>query len=183
MAFHFEQLNEETRASMLSEFESEQESKDPYFGKNLSTFGRAEFSRAMVETIKYGNEGTLTNALENGAYWNPTEEYERNGVTRSRKINIRQASERLANTEFNTWYVRGLSKVGIDAGISECEVYRASEPKWSPADCTQHEGAILSLADVYRGHRAKYWPEPGNASALSVPFGPGCHHTIRLKIK
>jgi hypothetical protein len=183
MAFIFEQLSEETRASMLHEFESEQGSANPYFGKNLSTTGRVEFRKAMVEAIKNGNEGTLTIALDNGAYWNPTEEYERNGVIRSRNINIRQASERLANTEFNTWYVRGLSKLGMDAGITQCEVYRASEPKWSPADCTQHEGATLVVADVYHGHRAKYWPEPGNESALSVPFGPGCHHTIRLKIK
>jgi hypothetical protein len=183
MSFHFEQLDEETRASMLGEFENEQGGNNPYFRKNLSNTGRIEFRHAMVEAIKYGNEATLTIALENGTYWNPTEEYERNGVIRDRNVNIRQAAERLANTEFNTWYVRGLSKLGMDAGIGECEVYRASEPKWSPADCSQHEGAILNVADVCQGHRAKYWPEPGNASVLSVPFGPGCHHTIRLKSK
>ena len=183
MGFQFEQLSKEARASMLVEFENEQESNNPYFGKNLSHTGRIAFRNAMVEAIKYGDEGTLTRALDNGAYWNATEDYERNGIIRSRSINIRQAAERLSSTEFNTWYVRGLSKLGMNAGISECEVYRASEPKWARADCSQHEGATLNVADVYHGHRAKYWPEPGNDSVLSVPFGPGCHHTIRLKGK
>ena len=74
MAFSFEQLNEETRASMLDEFESEQGSNNPYFGKNLSNTGRIEFRKAMVTAIKDGNEETLTIALDNGAYWNPTED-------------------------------------------------------------------------------------------------------------
>jgi hypothetical protein len=31
---------------------------------------------------------------------------------------------------------------------------------------------------VYDGHRARYWPTE-NPTAVSVPFGPNCHHTIR----
>jgi hypothetical protein len=183
MSFNFEQLNEETRAAMLSEFESEQRSERPYFGKHLSVAGVAAFPNLMKVAIVTGDEVWLADHLDNPLYWNPTENYERDGIVRAKRINLRQASERLANSEFNTWYVRGLARCGMQNGIELCEVYRAAQPKWEPADCKEHEGVEFRVADVYFGHRAKYWPEPGNPDALSVPFGPGCHHTIRLKDK
>ena len=183
MAFCFEQLNSETRAVMKLEFESEQMSGAPYFGKNLSQLGVASFPTLMTAAIINGDENTLTDSIARPEYWNSVEQYVRDGVARTRNVNIRQASERLANSEFNTWYVRGLTRLGIQNGIVACEVYRADQPKWEPADCSKHEGAEYRVDDVYAGHRAKYWPEPGNPAALSVPFGPGCHHTIRLKLK
>jgi hypothetical protein len=96
---------------------------------------------------------------------------------------MQAAAERLAVTEFNTWYVRGLAKRLLDEGVTQCQVYRAALPKWEPADCTKHEGQAYPVKDVYDGHRAKYWPEPRNPNAFSIPAGPSCHHTIRRPLK
>ena len=174
----FEELDDTTRRYMLQEFESEMTGDHPYFGKGLSAAGRAAFPGLMRAAINGGNEETLGIALRRPGLWNQTETYERNGVVRERRINVRQTSERLALTEFNTWYVRGLARRLMDEGEEHCQAYRASQPKWEPADCAAHENQVFSVQEIYEGHRARYWPV-ADASAVSIPFGPNCHHTIR----
>lgn len=139
----------------------------------------AAFPEHMREAIQLGNEQTLLVALNRAGYWNPTEQYERSGIVRPRNINRQQAAEQLSLSEFNTWYVKGLAKRLMDEGVRSCEAYRGTMPKWEPGDCAAHEGQIYSVEEIYRGHRARYWPTPGNPNAISIPFTPGCHHTIR----
>lgn len=179
MAMYFHDLDERTRALMLIEFETEQSSGNPFRTRGLSPEGLTVFPGLVGEAIRSGNEETLAHSFCNQTYWNPTERYVRDNVPRDRKVNLRQTSERLGLTEFNTWYVRGLSKRLIEEGASLCEVYRGAEPKYEVAACSAHEGKIFSVQEVYLGHRAHYWPEPGDPEALSIPFGYGCHHTIR----
>jgi hypothetical protein len=179
MAMKFEELDEITRQYMLKEFEKEQLSSNTYQPKVLSKMGQSNFPNLVREAIKSGNEETLISSLSDPTYWNPTETYTRDGVVRERRINVKQAAERLGLTEFNTWYVHGLAKRFMDEGVIQCQVYRGAMPKWEPAECSVHEGKILPVKEIYDGHRARYWPEPGNPQAMSIPFGPGCHHTIR----
>lgn len=178
MAMHFEELDDVTRGYMLRELEAELASSNPYVGKNLSAEGRGAFSRLMREAINTGNEVTLADALTRAGLWKAKETYERNGIVRERRINVRQAAERLALTEFNTWYVRGLARRLLDEGVSHCQAYRAAQPKWEPGECAAHEEKIFTVQEIYEGHRARYWPCE-NSAAMSIPFGPGCHHTIR----
>ncbi len=178
MAMNFEELDDTTRRHMISKFESETASDNPYFSRALGPKGRNAFRDLMKVALQSGSEESLGAALQDPSYWNATETYERNGVTRERQVNVRQAAERLALTEFNTWYVRGFAKRLIEEGVTHCQAYRAAQPKREPADCSAHEGQVFSVAEIYNGHRARYWPvaDPG---AVSIPFGPGCHHTIR----
>lgn len=177
----FEELDATTREWMLKRFEAEEASGNPYRSKALSPTGSAAFPELMRGTIgdPDGNELSLAAALNRPDFWNPTETYVRNGVSRERNINVAQAAERLAITEFNTWYVVGLAHRLKAEGETQCQVYRAAIPKWEPADCSSHEGNVYSLDEIIAGHRARYWPPPGDPAALSIPAGPGCHHTIR----
>ena len=93
-------------------------------------------------------------------------------------MNPAQASERLAITEFNTWYVAGLAARLQEEGATHCLVYRAGSPKWQAAGCSVHEGQTYTVAEIIAGHRIGYWPPPGVRGRLSIPAGPGCHHTI-----
>jgi hypothetical protein len=176
---NFEELDGRTREYLIAEFEVEEASGDPYRGERLSPAGRAAFPELMREALRNGNEGSLLAALYDARYWNQTEPYVRNGIARTRNINMQQAAEQLSLSEFNTWYVRGLAKRLLDEGELECQAYRGAQPKWEPADCAAHEGQIFRVVDVYNGHRSAYWPKPGNRDAFSIPFNPGCHHTIR----
>lgn len=176
---HFEELDRVTRIKILEAFDEEEESGNPYRGKDLSGVGLNAFPSIMSQAITGGDEETLREALAVPAFWNPTSTYDRNGVARSRRVNVKQASERLAISEFNTWYVRGLTARLIEEGVQYCQVYRAAQPRWEPADCEEHEGQLFPIREVLDGHRKRYWPEPGDPLATTIPFNPGCHHTIR----
>lgn len=179
MPMNYEELDDTTRRHMVAEFESEQRSANPFRSKALCAAGHAAFPEAVRRALETGNEQSLFQSLHDPKYWEPKEKYERNGVVRERQRNIRQAAERLALTEFSTWYVRGLAARLLGEGVEQCQVYRGAQPKWEPGECAQHEGMIVPVRTVYDGHRARYWPEPGNPDAFSIPFGPGCHHVIR----
>lgn len=179
MTMQFDELDEVTRWHMLAELEAEQTGGNPYMPKNLSEAGRRAFPDLVRSAIRDGNEASLIDALRDPSLWQKTELYEVKGVVRQRRINVDHAAERLGVTEFNTWYVRGLARRLLDEGVEYCVVYRAAEPKWAPAECSQHEGQTYPVLQVYDGHRRRYWPEPGDPTALSIPAGPSCHHTIR----
>ncbi len=177
--FNFEELDEITRNWMLNEFHAEEASGNPYRSSRLSPQGLSVFPIAMENAIRHGNEETLGRSLSNPEYWNPTETYVRSGVTRERKVNPEKAAEFLAYTEFNTWYVRGFARRLIEEGEERCQVYRAA-PAFQPrAECLKHDNKIYSVKEIYDGHRARYWPPPGNPNALSIPVGTNCHHSIR----
>lgn len=171
----FEELDNQTREHMLREFQEEQRGR-PYESPEMTTLGKAEFPHLMEKAIKEGNEVTLSLDLSKIGFWLP-EGRRRDGI--SYKINPTYAAERLALTEFNTWYVRGLAKKLMDEGVEYCEVYRADSAKEPRPECLDHDGKKFKVADIYNGHRSRYHPPPGNPKALSIPVGPNCHHTIR----
>lgn len=176
--FRFEELDATTRKWMLEEFRAE-ESKQPYRSTRLSARGRLEFPRLMEEAIETGNEETLATALSRAEYWNTWEYAVRAGKRYSKSINPVKVAPALALTEFNTWYVRGLARRLTEEGEEFCQIYRAA-PAWEPrAECVQHDGQVYPVKLIYQGHRACYWPPPGNPQALSIPVGTNCHHTIR----
>ncbi|MBE3048495.1 hypothetical protein IMZ48_39540 [Candidatus Bathyarchaeota archaeon] len=176
---NYEELDEKTRGYMLSEFEKEEASGNPYRSKALSVQGLSAFPNLMREAIRSGNEDTLFLALNRAEYWILNEQYTREGITRTRQRNIPQAAKRLSVTEFSTWYIRGFAKRLLEEGYEKCQVYRGELPKWEPGECSVHEGQTVLVQDIYNNHRVRYWPEPGRTDAFSIPFGPGCHHLIR----
>jgi len=181
MNMKYEELDQTTRQYMLREFEAEETSGKPYRSKALSADGLRAFPGLMRQAIQSGNEQTLYQALNVPEYWEPDEPYVRGGAQRTRRRNIEQSARRLALSEFGTWYVRGMARRLLDEGEEECQVYLAETPDTDgkPGECSLHEGMVLPVREVYKGHRRRYWPEPGNRAALSVPSSPGCHHLIR----
>jgi hypothetical protein len=169
----FEELDSSTRAKMEERFDVEQANGDRFRSAILTAHGLDVFPELMRVAIRNGNEESLADALMSDAtYWEP---HDADGKT----TNVRQASQRLALSEFNTSYVAGLAHKLVGEGHKECEVYRAANPKWEHASCSSHEGQRYELSAIVAGHRITYWPPPGLPDAFSIPAGPGCHHTIR----
>jgi hypothetical protein len=108
---NFTELDGTTREWMLRRFEAEESGGNPYRSEALSQPGLADWPDLMRQAITDpdGNEVTLAARLNRPGYWQATETYVRNGVSHQRRVNAAQASERLAVTEFNTWYVAGLA--------------------------------------------------------------------------
>src|SRR5688500_2044314 len=111
MAMNFEELDDDTRRYMLAEFDLGQANPNHFKSKLLSKDGEADFPEFMRRAINRGNEETLAESLANPALWNPTD-------SGGHRLNVLQAAERLAITEFNTWYVRGLAKRLLDEGVT-----------------------------------------------------------------
>lgn len=130
MKANFGELDDITRKFILNEYEAEQHSGNPYISQHLSKAGKQIFPELMKNAILSGDAESLEMSLKYPKYWNEKEEYTRNGITRERKINVDQAAERLAFAEFNTWYVRGLTKRLLSEGIEKCQIYRAKDAKW-----------------------------------------------------
>jgi hypothetical protein len=174
----FEELDA-SRDQMVAEFRAEEQDGNPYRSKRLSTDGLAAFPDLMLAALQRGDIGTLTQSLAPPAFW--LSSFVR--IQRRKPVRVRidpdAEAVQLALTEFNTWYVRGLAARLMREGEQLCEVYRAGLPKKVPAACSQHEGRRYPVEQIYGGHRRRYWPEPGDATALSIPREPNCHHSIR----
>jgi len=169
----FTELDGTTREWMLRCFEAEESGGNPYRSEVLSPLGLARWPDLMRQAITDpgGNEVTLAAALNRPGYWRAAD-------ARGERVNPAQASERLAITEFNTWYVAGLAARLREEGVTDCRVYRAGIPRWQAAGCSVHEGQTYAVAEIIAGHRVGYWPAPGVPGRLSIPARPGCHHTI-----
>src|SRR5579859_764775 len=144
-----------------------------------SLWQRVVPSSWQATALALGSDDSLIASLTPIHLWNLEERWVLKGVARSRRINVPQKASGLGLTEFNTWYVRGLTRRLLEEGVTLCQVYRGANPKWESAECSDHEGQIYAVDLVYRGHRLSYWPEPGDPTAVSIPFGTGCHHTVR----
>lgn len=178
----FTELDEATRAMMLLEFLAEQESgvPGPYRPANLTALGLEEFPRVMELAIRSGNEVSLTQDLARPEFWIP-EETDYRGVVR--KFTPEYRGRRAGQTEFNTWYVRGLSRRLLDEGETGCEIYSTVLVPRVCGECSLHEGQRAELRAIHGGHRARYHFPPADRSALSVPFHPFCHHSIRRAVE
>jgi hypothetical protein len=179
MPMFYEELDDKTRSLMLKEFEAELASGHPYISKGLNDKGWAAFPDLMRAVIETGTEVPLINSLNDSGLWKPTEIHTKNGVITEKPRNISESSGCLGLGEFSTWYVRGLSRRLLDEGEMQCQIYRGEAPRYEPCECSIYVGAVVSAQLFYDIHRARYWPEPGNKDALSVPFEPWCHHVIR----
>ena len=173
----YEELDETTRKCMLAEFESELRSR-PYRLKTLSDEGWRQFPQLVKDAIRNGDDDSLAQALYRPAFFQDTQRKTRNSMTKVR-TNTDSASKRLALTEFNTLYVRGLCRRLMDEGVELCQVYRAADVDQPRCECTAWEGQDFPVKKVYEGHRARYHGREPDQAAFSVPSGPNCHHSIR----
>ena len=177
----FKELDDTTRKCMLEEFKKEETNGKPYRSPLLTAKGLEQFPILMEKAITQqdGNEVTLAKDLNNSSYWVPTTVSHRKGIPYTKTVNPDPASKRLAITEFNTWYVKGLAKKLIDEGITECEIYRAESADQPRCECTRWEGKKISVKEVYDGHRIRYHHEKIDSTALQIPSGAYCHHAIK----
>ena len=84
----------------------------------------------------------------------------------------------LCVSEFNIAYIRGLARTLQSEGEEQCEIFRAGSAMENDRECSAWEGKAFSVQQLIDGHRARYWPPPGDRRVWSLPTQPGCHHSI-----
>lgn len=164
--YNFPELAD-SRERMLEAFLAEQASNgmQPYVPSGMTPMGEEQFPGFMEAALRGGNEMTLANDLDFAPFWN--------GAAHPSRI-----AKRVAVTEFNTWYVRGLALRLADEGVESCAVF-AADTTAKCAECSPIDGKTLPVEVILAGHRIRYHHETPNTDALAVPLHPECRHSIR----
>lgn len=174
----FMELDDETRKWMLVEFEVEWNNK-PFIPSSLS-IRQMKFEDIMRETIQTGNIQRLEADIR--GYVKSTERRTRNGRTYEVKTPS-NAAHRLAHSEFNTWYTRGLARRLIEEGVKMCQIYRGELAENPRCSCQPLEGKVVNVKAIYDGHRPYHYSiqktSNYDGNPISIPNGPLCHHTIK----
>ncbi|HET7509686.1 MAG TPA: hypothetical protein VFJ65_05485 [Solirubrobacterales bacterium] len=171
----------DVRKTMLASWEKERqqmiasEQERGCYGKDLNEDGWQAFLEAMPVALEKETDTWLAAQMQEIDYWQP-ERWDKRG--RWVRYSKEQALEILCIGEFNIAYIRGLALTLQAEGEEECQIYRAGTALEKRRECTEWEGQQFPVQQVLDGHRARYWPPPGNPNAWSLPTGPGCHHSI-----
>lgn len=109
--FEFLELDESTRVLMLDELELDLEAHgEPYRGKNLTERGHADYPELLRQAITDHEEVWLTDQLN------------REGRCNASPVD---AARRLAQNEFNRYYIRGICRRAAEHGTNIVISYRA----------------------------------------------------------
>lgn len=157
MPYDLVDLDDETRALMLSEFEADVSADIVYESAVLDSSRRAEYIAAQRRAFESGDPDTLANDL---AAYGLFLERQSNGS----RVNVPAASIRLAGGQFGAYYVRAVALRAIESGRT-LEIYRArpsSNPRpESEAKIGQHVDPAALLRDLQDNSRS-----PGNFGVL-----------------
>jgi hypothetical protein len=169
------------REAMLTAWEEERRElvesglEHDCYGKDLNDAGWEACLVAMPKALMKRTDIWFSEQMDKPAYWK-AERWDKRG--RWVNYNKAQALEILCAGEFNIAYIRGLARVLKAEGVAECEIFRAGAALEIRRECTEWEGQAFPVQMVLDGHRARYWPPPGDKIAWSLPTGVGCHHSI-----
>lgn len=168
--FNFPELAE-TRERMLEAFREEQTRTDlpPYRPKGMTQAGEAAFPGFMEAAILHGNELMLKADLDFAPFW----------YASGAGSNPGPLASRAANSEFNTWYVKGLCLRLLDEGVETCEIIKAQAGADGCRECEQVDGRSMKVTEISEGHRIRYHHLSPDPHAISVPLHTNCHHSIR----
>ncbi|MEW5765396.1 MAG: hypothetical protein AB1824_10505 [Acidobacteriota bacterium] len=164
----YDELDSITRRYMLEEFDAERKVVAPYRPVEVPAEVWIRLQDRVREIIVSGHAVDLAAGAEALA----------EACEAAKALGRRRLAE-WARFEFSTWYVRGFSRRLLEEGEAYCLVVHGEDGRSGSGKCGLFQGQLLPLKAVYHGHRARYWPEPGDRFALTVPACVECRHTIR----
>jgi hypothetical protein len=173
VGLNFENLDV-ARAFMIEEIDMDVKSEKIYLSTYLTQSGQGHWPDLLRAAAQNGNDDSLA-ASVSGLL---------NGRIQKRKPKggyiwaavPYNANHVLAESEFNRYFCRGLSRYAIAQKTLRLEVYRAkqvAEPRW---ESEQKIGLLVDPETILVDLRASQGVEP----ALGIPPGPGSGITLRI---
>lgn len=169
-------LNDHVRDLMLDEVEHDLRNGTLFVSPRLSNTGHQNYVTLLKEAVRQHDDAWLAEQLSQLCRVERTEHRRKpkGGFTIAR-VPV-TAARSIAESEFNRYYMRGLCRMAIEAGVSELIVYRAKRVA-NPRPASQERvgtrvGAQALLEDL-RAH-------PGTETALGIPPGPNSGLSVRL---
>ena len=177
MSFSFLNLDERTRQYMLEEIRHDVDRETIYISDMLNPHGVTAYLPLLLEAVRDHDAVWLTYSLPLAEMFNPS--YPR----RNPKTGIHgpvtmpsNAPERLAEGEFNRFYIRGLCRRAIDGSIPALEIYRA-KPVMNARSASQAKiGTTICPVTLLNDLRTHV----GVDTALGLPPGPNSGLSAKL---
>lgn len=170
-------LDEETRRFMLEEIEMDAAKSDLYISEMLNPLGANAFPDLLRQAARDHDDRWLEQSLK--GLFNPTFT-RRNRKPGGPPVVVKMpvnAAERLAEGEFNRFYIRAVCLRALATGVV-AEVYRAkavSQPRWESEAKLGTRVDPQALLDDLRNH-------VGIDTALGIPAGPNSGLSIKLTV-
>ncbi len=176
MAMEFRNLDERTRAFMAQEVESDISRGSLYISKRFNDRGRREYPSLLLEAVRYHDDDWLALQLYARGCFNPGE------IKRVQKefVAVAQvpatAGVTIAAGEFNRYYMRGVCRAALEAGIPDVVVYRGKPVDRPRPESEAMLGRKIPAASLLEDLRAT----PGTRSRYGLPTGPNSGLTVCL---
>jgi hypothetical protein len=169
MAMRYHNLDDTTRAFMLSEYDRDSGDGQLYVCKRLKDAGRRQFPVLLRQAIAQHDDGWLAEQLRELLLLTS---YSGTGVPGVGT----QVAEGIAEGEFNRYYMRGLCARAIAEGVEQVQVYRAKVVATRNHQTLERIGQSLSPAKLLAEFHSAHISDP----ALASPFGPDTGLSMRF---
>ncbi|KFF01106.1 hypothetical protein IX39_10950 [Chryseobacterium formosense] len=174
MNFTFENLDEETRALMISEINYDIDNQKLYLSKRFNDNGNKLYTKLLLDAAEFGNENTLAISLkDNNCFADKEVRNGKNGIISAKIPDT--ANITLADSEFNRFYIRALAQRAIASG-QKLIVYRARHSDKPRLDSEDKIGSEILPEDLLKDLRENI----GIDTILGLPAGPNSGLSVRL---
>jgi hypothetical protein len=177
MALYLENLDERTRRLMLDEMEYDVAHNQLHISPLLSGQGQRDFPALLRQAILNGDDETLAQELRKHRRLNRTVPRRRPKGGFTMAAMPENASEVLAEGQFNRYYIRAVARRAVEDGIPELVVYRAKPVKQPRPESEALVESTLPPEQLLQDLRTNTGDEQ---PALGVPAGPNSSLSVRL---
>lgn len=146
--FNFENLDEKTRLFMLEAIAEAEQSGNIYYSTRFNDAGNKQWLSLLQQAAKEYNEHWLAYQLEANETMRDFEGARKPVGGYTIKHVPHNASEVMAEGQFNRFYILGLCKRAKSEGISHLVVYRAKERSEPRPESQALIGSQISLEEV-----------------------------------
>ncbi|MBD3372540.1 MAG: hypothetical protein GF403_07495 [Candidatus Coatesbacteria bacterium] len=168
MGIQYKNLDDVTREKMLEEVKRDIYNGCLYIGTSVKHTAKQQYENLLIESVKHHNDDWLADEILRRGLLLAYEPKSGNKVAKN-------AHKRLAQGEFNRFYIRGLCVRAIEEGISQVFVYRGrassrSRPKSESLIGSPLDPSVL-LRDLRNsiGREPAFLPDVNSGISVALP--------------
>jgi len=165
MGFQFEQLDSLIRALMMEEIDRDSVHGDLYDSRLLTPLGRASFRELLRVSARAHDADFLADGMASGENFIEKETIIRADASCERRVNFVNAARRLAEGEFNRYYMRAVCRRAMEVG-TDVQVYRARESARHRTNSDSLSGHIYDARSLLAVLRQRVRPNVGVAAGI-----------------